>query len=285
MVENKNIGGQAVIEGVMFKAEDRVSVAVRNPKGEIKVKNQKFKSLTKKAILGWPLIRGIIILFETLILGMKALNHSANVSVSEDGEEELGFWSLFFTFVFVILLALFLFKFIPLFVADILVDIGNKYLFNIVEGVVKLGILVGYIYVISLMPDVKRVFQYHGAEHKVVNAFEHGKNVTLENAKSFSTIHPRCGSSFIVFVLFLSIIVYIFVPLDYGFWLKFLVRLALLPFIAGIAYELIKLSGKYRKNKVLLALISPGLLLQKMTTREPDDKQIEVALRAFKEVQ
>jgi len=281
----KNVGGQAVIEGVMFKSDDKISIAVRNQQKEIVVKEDKFKSFTKKnKILGIPFVRGVIILFETLVQGMKALNYSANISVSEDGEEVLGFWSVLFTFVFSIALALFLFKFIPLFIADVLVDLENKYIFNITEGLIKIAILVGYIYAISLMPDVKRVFEYHGAEHKVVNAYENDERISVKNVKKYSTIHPRCGSSFIIFVLFLSIIVYIFVPLEFSFWAKFGIRIALLPLIAGIAYELIKLSGKYKKSKVLLALISPGLLLQKMTTREPDDEQIEVAIKAFDKI-
>jgi uncharacterized protein YqhQ len=274
-----DVGGQAVIEGVMFKSKDKVSIAVRNPQKKIIVKSEKFRSITKNKILGLPFIRGMIILVETMILGMKALNYSANISVEEeDGSGGLGFWSVLFTFVFSIGLALFLFKFVPLFLTDVLFDLENKYWFNLTEGLLKIAILVGYIYVISLMPDIKRVFQYHGAEHKVVNAHE---NNDLKNVKKYSTLHPRCGTSFIIFVLFLSIIVYMLVPLDYGFWAKLGVRILLLPIIAGVAFELIKLSGKYRKSKFILALISPGLLLQKMTTREPTDNQIEVALKAF----
>ena len=278
-----DIGGQAVIEGVMFKAKNKISVAVRGQDKNIIVKNEKFKSLTEKKGLNLPFIRGMIILVETLIVGMKTLNYSADLQVKETVDEKgLGFWSVLFTFVFAIGLALFLFKFVPLFITDILVDLENKYVFNLVEGLIKLCILVGYIYVISLMPDVKRVFEYHGAEHKVINAYEHKD---LDNIKNHSRIHPRCGTSFIIFVIFLSIIVYIFVPLEFGFWAKFGLRILLLPVIAGIAYELIKLSGKYRKSKVLLGLISPGLLLQQLTTREPSDDQIEVALKAFREVQ
>jgi uncharacterized protein YqhQ len=278
-----DVGGQAVIEGVMFKSKDKVSIAVRNPKKKIVVKSEKFSSVTKNKILGLPFIRGMIILVETMILGMKALNYSANISVEEeDGKGGLGFWSVLFTFVFSIGLALFLFKFVPLFLTDVLFDLENKYWFNLTEGLLKIAILVGYIYVISLMPDIKRVFQYHGAEHKVVNAHE---NNDLKNVKKYSTLHPRCGTSFIIFVLFLSIIVYMLVPLEFSFWAKLGIRILLLPIIAGIAFELIKLSGKYRKSKFILALISPGLLLQKMTTREPDADQIEVALKAFREVQ
>ncbi|MFH1972701.1 MAG: DUF1385 domain-containing protein [archaeon] len=283
----QNIGGQAVIEGVMFKGKNKIAVAVRDPKDKIITKVESYKSLTKNKLLGLPFIRGIVILFETLIQGMKALNYSANISVSEDGEQVLGFWSILFTFIFSIGLALLLFKFLPFFLAD-LINFENKYLYNATEGLIKLIILTGYIYVISLMPDVKRVFQYHGAEHKIVNAYEDEQRITKDNMnriKTYSTLHPRCGSSFIIFVIFLSIIAYIFIPLEYSFWIKFGIRIALLPIIAGVAYELIKLSGKYRKSKFLLALISPGLLLQKITTREPDEKQIEVAMKSFDALQ
>ena len=162
-----------------------------------------------------------------------------------------------------------------------LLPIDNTYLFNLVEGVIKLTILVGYIWLISLMPDVKTLYQYHGAEHKVINAYEKDD---LVNVKKYSRLHPRCGTSFIIFVVFLSILVYILIPMDYTFWVKLGLRLLLLPLIAGIAYELIKLSGKYQKSKFLFALISPGLLLQRLTTKEPRGDQIEVAIKALREI-
>tara|TARA_Y100000310_G_scaffold345448_1_gene465123 strand:+ start:79 stop:927 length:849 start_codon:yes stop_codon:yes gene_type:complete len=276
--EMENIGGQAVIEGVMFKSKKDVTIAVRKPNGEIKVKKEKFKSLTEKFPLSLPFVRGIIILIETLVLGIKALNYSTNENLGK--EEQLGTFAMVITFVISIGLAIFLFKFLPLLGAQLL-PIENTYLFNLVEGVIKLTILVSYIWLISLMPDVKTLYQYHGAEHKVINAYERDD---LVNVKKYSRLHPRCGTSFIIFVVFLSILVYILIPMDYTFWVKLGLRLLLLPLIAGIAYELIKLSGKYKKSKFLLALISPGLLLQRLTTKEPRRDQIEVALRAFREI-
>jgi len=274
----ENIGGQAVIEGVMFKSKNKVTIAVRKPNGEIKVKKERFNSLTAKFPLSLPFVRGIIILIETLILGIKALNYSTNENLGK--EEQLGTFAMVITFVISIALAIFLFKFMPLLGAQLL-PIDNTYLFNLAEGVIKLTILVGYIWLISLMPDVKTLYQYHGAEHKVINAYEKDD---LANVKKYSRLHPRCGTSFIIFVVFLSILVYILIPMDYTFWVKLGLRLLLLPFIAGIAYELIKLSGKYRKSKFLLALISPGLLLQRLTTKEPTRDQIEVALRGLREI-
>ncbi|MBT4174170.1 DUF1385 domain-containing protein [archaeon] len=274
----ENIGGQAVIEGVMFKSKNKVSIAVRKPNGEIKVKKERFKSLTRKFPLSLPFVRGIIILIETLILGIKALNYSTNENLGK--EEQLGTFAMIITFVISIGLAIFLFKFMPLLGAQLL-PIDNTYLFNLAEGVIKLTILVGYIWLISLMPDVRTLYQYHGAEHKVINAYERDD---LANVKKYSRLHPRCGTSFIIFVVFLSILVYILIPMDYSFWIKLGLRLLLLPFIAGIAYELIKLSGKYRKSKFLQALISPGLLLQRLTTKEPTRDQIEVALRGLREI-
>ena len=216
-------------------------------------------------------------LVETMIEGIKALNYSTNENLGDTKEEQLSPMSMIFSFALSIILAIFLFKFIPLFTAQIL-NLGNTYFFNIVEGLIKIAMLVGYIWIISLLPDVKTLYQYHGAEHKVINAHE---NNDLKNAMKYSTLHPRCGTSFLVLVVFVSILVYILIPMNFTLWIKLGLRLALLPVIAGIAYELIKLSGKHRKNKLLLAFISPGLLLQKITTKEPTEKQLEVSLAAF----
>ncbi|MBS3162859.1 DUF1385 domain-containing protein [Candidatus Woesearchaeota archaeon] len=286
------IGGQAVIEGVLMKNGSKVAIAVRDPKGKITVKKETFNSLTKKyKVLNLPFIRGIIILFETMILGIKALNYSTEISLEEKEKTEkkestkLSSLSIFFTIILSIALALFLFKFVPLFLAQTITGISdqfnNRFLFNIIEGIIKISILIIYISLISLMPDIKRVFEYHGAEHKVVNAYEHND---LENAKAYSRIHLRCGTSFIIFVLMLSIVVYMFIPMDFSLAMKYIVRILLLPLIAGIGYELIKLSPKYEKNFLFKILIYPGVAVQKLTTREPDDKQIEVAKKALTSV-
>lgn len=278
------IGGQAVIEGVMFKSKNKIGVAVRNPNGNIVVSSRKFKSLTKNKILGLPLLRGVIILFETLIEGIKTLNYSANVNAELDEKNKMDVGSLIITMVLSLGLALFLFKFIPLLITNS-IGFENKYWFNAVEGLIKLAILILYIYLISLMPDIKRVFEYHGAEHKVINAYENNDRIDIRTVKKYSTIHPRCGTSFIIFVIFLSIIAYIFIPMNYSFWIKLGLRILLLPFIAGMAYELIRLSGRFKNSKILFILIIPGLLLQRLTTKEPNTKQLEVSIRAFKEVQ
>jgi uncharacterized protein YqhQ len=281
------VGGQAIVEGVLIKGGNKVAIACRNPKGEIVVKERTHKSVTKKfKFLNLPFIRGPIILAETMVLGLQALNYSANVSVEEeDKEDNFSTATMILTLLFSLAMALFLFKFLPLGAAQMAFNwhaiFQNRYVFNVTEGLVKIGILVAYITAIGYMPDVRRVFQYHGAEHKVVNAYE---NKDLENAKKYGTIHVRCGTSFILFVLSLSIIVYILLPIDISFMAKYGLRLALLPFVAGIGYELIRISPKYEKYAWFNAAISPGLWLQKLTTREPDEKQLEVALTAIKKV-
>jgi uncharacterized protein YqhQ len=279
------VGGQAVVEGVLMRGGNKLAIAVRDPFGNIIVKEEIVESYTKKhKILNLPLIRGSVVLFETTVLGLKALNHSANIAVQDEEhkEEKLGFFSILGTIALSILMALFLFKFVPLSIAQLASmynpSFNNRILFNLTEGLAKIGILIGYIYVISLMADVKRVFQYHGAEHKVVNAWE---NNDLENAKKYSTLHVRCGTSFILFVVFLSIFVYLFLPVTMNFWAKYGLRILLLPVIAGVGYELIKFSPKYEKNILFKMIIAPGLWLQKLTTREPDEHQIEVAKTAL----
>ncbi|MDP3918412.1 MAG: DUF1385 domain-containing protein [Nanoarchaeota archaeon] len=279
------VGGQAVIEGVLIKGKDKIAIAVREPSGNIKIKEEISKTITKKyKILGLPIVRGVIILVETMIIGFKALNYSAAVSIEEE-EEKMGTGTLLFTLFTSLVLALLLFKMLPLGIAEFASIFSswfdNRFLFNFTEGLVKIIILVLYIFAIGQMKDVRRVFQYHGAEHKVVNAFE---NKDLDNVSKYSTIHVRCGTSFILFVLGLSIIVYLFLPVDISFFSKYALRLLLLPLIAGLAYELIKISPKYDKYFWFKALMSPGLALQKLTTREPDEKQIEVAMAALKRV-
>src|SRR3989338_8789567 len=237
----ETIGGQAVIEGVLMKNGSKVAIAVRTPEGKITIKKESHTSLTKKyKRLNLPFIRGPIILLETTILGIRALNHSANMALEGEKEEKLGAGTLICTIIFSLIFALALFKLFPLGVAQILSNfyptLENRYLFNLIEGGVKISLLIGYLFLISLMPDVRRTFQYHGAEHKVVNAYE--KN-DLKNAKKYSRIHLRCGTSFILFVLAFSIIVYLFLPIDISFLNKYLLRLLLLPLIAGIGYEVI----------------------------------------------
>ncbi|MBW2991404.1 DUF1385 domain-containing protein [Candidatus Woesearchaeota archaeon] len=297
------IGGQAVIEGVLMRTGDKYAVAVRKPDGKIILKKEKYISRTKKnKILGLPFIRGIIVLVETMVLGYRALTFAANQQMEEISKkektkektkkkkqrkkQELGTLELVVTFVISILFALLLFKFIPLGIATLLKNklAGSNILFNLIDGLTKFAILILYILAISLIKDVKILFQYHGAEHKTVYCYEHNKKLTLKNVKNYSTAHPRCGTTFLLLVILLSILFYLLIPLETNFWLKLLIRILFLPIIAGIAYEWIKLTGKHPDKPLTKILAAPGLLVQKLTTREPDDTQIEVAIKALKGV-
>jgi len=299
------IGGQAVIEGVLMRTNEEYAIAVRQPNSRIIVKKEKYLSRTKKnKFLGLPFIRGVIMLWETLLLGYKALTFSANQALDDEElskknnkknkgktkkekeKQELGTPELVVTLIISILLALALFKFLPLLIATFFKSKigGSNILFNIIDGVAKFTILILYLVAISRMKDVKRMFQYHGAEHKTVHCYEENKKLTVENVKKNSKAHARCGSTFILVVLFLSIIFYLFIPFNTNFWLKLLIRVLFLPIIAGISYEWIKLSSKHTDNFFAKILIGPGLLVQRLTTREPDDKQIEVAIKALKAV-
>src|SRR3989338_5957783 len=279
-----SIGGQALIEGVLMKSPTHIGIAVRNQNSEIIVKREPYKSLTKKyKVLSIPFIRGSIVLGETMISGLKALNYSSDIAMQKDGEEESSFLSLFCTMLLSIAVALLVFKLLPLGITQLVANANalfeNRFIFNLSEGVIKIGILIGYVYAISFIPIFRRVFQYHGAEHIVVNAHEHND---LDNVRKYSTVHVRCGTSFILFVLGISILVYVFLPTEISFVSKYGLRILLLPLIAGIAYELIRISPKYEKNILFQIFISPGLLVQKITTKKPDEAQIEVAKAALK---
>jgi uncharacterized protein YqhQ len=297
------IGGQAVIDGVLMRTPKEYAVAVRQPDGKIVVKKEKYVSATKaNKFLGLPFVRGIIILFETLILGYKALSFSANKSMEEpekkkgraikgkDGQgmkkQEIGALELGITLALSIIFALALFKFLPLFIATLLKDKigGSNLLFNLIDGVAKFTIFILYLVIISSMKDVRRVFEYHGAEHKVVYCYEAHKKLTVENVIKESKAHPRCGTTFMLVVLLLSIIFYLFIPFNMNFWLKLLIRVLFLPIIAGISYEWIKLAGKHSHSRISKILSAPGLWVQKLTTREPDKGQIEVAIASLKAV-
>lgn len=286
------VGGQAVIEGVMMKSQDRLAIAVRKPDTGIVVKKEKLDSIVyRNRFFNLPLIRGIVVLFETLIIGIKALTFSANVAVEEESrkekgrkrksakKEKLSRWSIALTILISIALAVGIFVLLPLFLTR-LVTSSHGFMFNFVDGVIRIGIFVIYIGSISFMKDVKRLFQYHGAEHKSVFCFESGKKLTVKNAKGFSTLHPRCGTTLIVLVLVISILLFSIVtsPL----WIvKFLVRLAFIPVIAAFSYEFLKFGAKHYRNWFVKLLIAPGLLIQMITTREPDSHQIEVAIKAL----
>ena len=278
-------GGQAVIEGVMVKSKKNMAVAVRKPNGKIAIRKEKLNPISERVYLfSLPFFRGMAMLFEILFLGMKALNFSASQASGE--EDKASNTEIFFTVLISIVMALLIFKLIPLFatqqISKWLTGIGQGFLFNLIEGLLKLGVFVLYIWLISQMKDVKRLFMYHGAEHMSIACHEQGKALAPKNVRKYSPIHRRCGTTFLFIVIFLSILVYSFVPAYFGFWEKFLWRILLLPVIAGIAYEILKLGAKF--DWLINIMVQPGLWIQKMTTAVPDNKQIEVAIASMKAV-
>ncbi|MBU0666788.1 MAG: DUF1385 domain-containing protein [Nanoarchaeota archaeon] len=276
------VGGQAVIEGVMMRSPNYVATAVRRYDGKIVVEKKNHLAWTKRnKILGWPFVRGIIVLAESLSLGLKSLSYSANQAVEE--EETLSTKEIVFSMILAVIFALVIFKLLPLFIANVFkkrLGLGN-FTFNLVDGFIKIGFFILYIWLISLMKDVRRMFEYHGAEHKAVHCYEHGTKLTIKNVKKYTTLHARCGTAFIIIVLLISILFYILIPFKTGFFIKYFLRILLLPLIAGVAYELIKISAKYEKKCFFKILLWPGLLMQKITTKEPDDLQLEVAIKSL----
>ncbi|MGA7827062.1 MAG: DUF1385 domain-containing protein [Geobacteraceae bacterium] len=282
-----NIGGQAVIEGVLMRAPRSMAIAVRRPDGEIVVKRDTVIPLSERfPLVKLPLVRGAVALFSSLVIGMKALSFSANEAISEGEEkEEMSSLAMGGTIAVALLLGILLFFILPLFLAKLLVPYigGSNIVFNLVDGFIRVVVFLIYVYSISRMSDIQRVFQYHGAEHKSIFAFEAGTGLSVENVKQFSRLHPRCGTSFLLIVMLVSIVVFSLIPKAWPFYLKAGSRVVLLPLIAGCSYELLKLSAKYEKSRLVRLLIAPGLALQRLTTREPDDSQLEVAIRSLEE--
>ncbi|NOZ80926.1 MAG: DUF1385 domain-containing protein [DPANN group archaeon] len=285
--EQRLVGGQAVIEGVMIKGREHIGIAVRQPDRKIVTDIIDAPSRTRRSkIWGLPLIRGPIILYEMLVLGMRGLIWSANQQADEAEQEQISSSTMTITIIISLLFAFLLFKFIPLGATKLLFSLpffkANQLLFNLVDGIIRILIFVGYILLISLTPDVKRLFQYHGAEHMTVYAYEDNLPLTLKNVRKYPPQHPRCGTSFIFITLIIAILIFSVVPIDLPFLLLLALRIPLLLPIAGIAYELLKLSFRYRHNMLFKALILPGIWMQNLTTARPDDDQIEVAIRAMK---
>ena len=287
--EKKNIGGQAVIEGVMMRAPNKFVIAVRQPDGTIAVKRDDIK-LDSNKILKKPIIRGLIGLYDALVLGIKALNFSAEKAMPEEFEKngKTSKMETFFSIFLGIALGILLFLYLPLQITELSKKlfpiVEHSFLvFNLVDGVLRIIFFVIYLLIISQMKDIKRVFSYHGAEHKCIYAYEAGKELTVENARCMSRFHPRCGTSFLLIVLIVSIFVFSLIPKDSHFLIKFGSRIIFMPLIAGISYEILKLSGKHAGNVIVKILITPGLWLQKITTREPDDAMLEVAMVSIKE--
>jgi uncharacterized protein YqhQ len=282
------IGGQAVLEGVMMRGPSNWAVAVRTPTGEIEQVSREIDSLMQRhRLFRLPVIRGIIALVESLSIGFRALAISANVAAREEGEEadtsgELSRGQLLFAFAIAIGFAIALFKVTPALITNWL-PIETTGWFVIVEGLIRVTIFVVYLALISLLPDLRRVFQYHAAEHKAINAYEAGEELEPERVQRFSLIHPRCGTAFLLWVMVVAIFVFAFLGRPTWYWL-IASRILLLPVIAGVAYELIRFAGKHTGNRLLMTILAPGLWLQRLTTREPTLDQIEVSIRALREV-
>jgi uncharacterized protein YqhQ len=282
------IGGQAVLEGVMMRGPSAWALAVRKPDGDIAEVNRSVHSaMARHRVFRLPVIRGIIALGESLAIGFRALAISANYAAQEEGAEgevqtELTRGQLFFAFALAIGFAIALFKVTPALLTSWL-PIDQTGSFVVVEGLIRVGIFIVYLVLISLLPDLKRVFQYHGAEHKAINALEAGDDLTPERVQRHSLIHPRCGTAFLLWVMVIAIFVFAFVGQPVWYWL-IASRILLLPVIAGLAYELIRFAGKQSGNRIVMTLLAPGLWLQRLTTREPSLDQLEVSIRALKEV-
>lgn len=277
-------GGQAIIEGVMMRHGNKIAAAVRRPDKEIVIQEREYIPLTKRyKILGWMFVRGTVTLFEMMIVGIQALMFSADVALAEEEKKPQG-WEMYLSFVISFAIAIFFFVVVPaFFFTKIKIYIGSLILLNILEGCVRLGIFLCFLFATLLMTDMRRVYMYHGAEHKTVFAWEHGQELTVDNVKEFSTRHPRCGTSFILFVMIISILVFSLLGRP-DFLHRVLYKIMLMPVIAGISYEAIRFTGKHSHSKLVQMMSWPGLMLQKITTREPSDDQIEVAIAAMKKV-
>ena len=280
------IGGQAVLEGVMMRGVSTWSVAVREPEGEIALTSEPLVSWAKRhRVLRLPVIRGVVALAESLKIGFRALAISANAQLAEEEDQEpIGGLTWGFTIALSLVLAIGLFFVIPVGATSLIKDeLGSALLFWLVEGILRTAIFIGYIVLISRLPDLRRVFEYHGAEHKTISCFEAGDQLTPERAARYSRLHPRCGTSFLLIVMVLAIFVFAPIGLPEWYWLL-LSRILGIPLIAGLSYEVIKWAGRNRHKAWVRAVMWPGLMLQNLTTREPDHDQLEVAIRALEAV-
>ena len=281
MPKELTLGGQAVIEGVLMKSKKSIAIAVRKPNKKIVVKKEKQVSLIHKyPILNFPIIRGVIILIEMLIFGTKALIYSANQQ--EEEHEAITTKELVITFILSIIAVLVFFLGLPFLLTKLIVnETGTA--FNIIDGIFRALIFILYVYAISFMKDIRRAFEYHGAEHMAVHCYEAKKALTVKNIKKFPPEHPRCGTAFLVLVIIISIIVFSAIR-DPRLYVNFLLRIPLLPLIAGISYEILKIGGRFPNNPVMRIIIKPGIWVQYITTKKPDKSQIEVAIAALKGV-
>jgi len=293
--EETLVGGQAVMEGVMMRAPHSYCVAVRKPNGSIVTQENPLPRLSEKyKIFKYPVIRGVGTLGHAMSLGMKALRFSADVAMEAEAEargetseagkaKEVPGWLMSLNLIISLVFFIAMYKFLPLLLTTRLQqsfpELSNRIAFNLVDGIIRMVIFVAFMWLISRWKDIHRVFEYHGAEHKVVFNFESGKPVTVPNAQSFVTFHPRCGTSFLLVVMMVSVVVYALIPAE-TFWAKMLVRILALPLIAGLSYEMIRFAAKHRGGLMAL-LTAPGLWLQRITTQPPSDEQTAVAIRAL----
>ena len=304
--EETLVGGQAVMEGVMMRTPHAWGIAVRNPSGEVVVHREPLDRLSEKhKWVGWPLVRGIATLGQAMSLGFRALKFSANVALdlpAEEGEQpgkklEISGWMAAVNGLFSLAFFIFMYKFVPLLAATELkrhfAVFSGQIAFNLVDGVIRIALFLLFIWGISRFKDIHRVFEYHGSEHKTVFAFEDGKDLTSENVQQYSTYHPRCGTSFLMTVMLISIPIYMLIPVT-TLWARMAIRIALLPVIAALSYEMIRFAGKLQRRAVggglrhagsalFLLLTRPGMWLQRITTQPPADAQVECAIRALNE--
>jgi len=290
--KNVNYGGQAVIEGVMMRGTRMLAVAVRDPQGEIVVHSEALNPRIYGGRLAkTPFLRGLTMLWDALGLGIKSLTFSANIAMQEEGQQEepnpFSGPTQWATVALSLVMAVALFFILPTLLARAVESVlgigGSQLAENLIEGLIRLALLVGYIWAIGLMPDIKRLYGYHGAEHKTINAYEAGADLDPTTVSRFSVQHPRCGTAFLLTVIIVSILVFSLLPYE-SLLLRISLRLLLLPVVAGIAYEIIRLSAKHRDKTVVAWLSKPNLALQRLTTREPDETMLEVAITSLQTV-
>lgn len=283
--EQFQYGGQAVINGVMMRGKTHTAIAVRLANNDIKITNFENTKITKSVFREVPFIRGILIMIETVLLGVKATIYSAQVTSQEESQQEISSGILWSTVLISVFLGIVIFFVIPLLITNTFIQpvLKSAILSNISEGIIRILFFILYLRIISFVKDVKLVFQYHGAEHKVINAWEANDSMNIDTIKKYGIVHFRCGTGFIFFVLIIAILVFSILG-ELPLWVAIITRIFLLPLIAGISYEIIKLASINKNKKISIILMFPGLALQALTTRIPEDGQIEVALAAFQRV-
>ncbi|MCK4399523.1 DUF1385 domain-containing protein [Candidatus Bathyarchaeota archaeon] len=273
-------GGQALIEGVMMRSRSHLVMCVRRPDGEIATHSQEVSSLTRRnRVLGLPVVRGVVAMLEAMYWGMKGIFHSADVALEEE-QEEFGFSDYLLVLALVVVISS-VFMVVPFILTNYLHLEG--FMFSLVEALVRLAMFTGYLYAISRWGEMRRVLQYHGAEHKAINAYEAGAQMTVEEAAAYPRIHPRCGTSFLFIVVLISVVVFSLIPSE-SLVLRIAYRVLLIPVLAGVSFEVLRLSDKYRDSAIIRLMTVPGLAFQRLTTKEPEPDMIEVAIRALDEV-